>query len=97
MPFGLQVEWYGNLTETEQVFTALATLLGALVLVAVLLVGFARRTPALLAVALATAVLAFGYNLTIQALPDVDWAQSLLRIFLFGCSVIFGMQWQKKR
>ena len=97
MPFGLQFEWYGNLTETEQVFTALATLLGVLVFAGALLVGFAKRTPAALAIALATAALALGYSLTLQTMPDISWAQSLLQIFLLGCAVIFGMQWQKKR
>lgn len=97
MPFGIQIEWYGNLSETQQVLTSLATLLGALVVVGLILVASAKKTPALLALVAALVVLIVGYIATSEALPDVEWARSVLLFFLFTCAITFGMQWQKKK
>lgn len=97
MPFGIQIEWYGNLSETQQVLTSLATLLGALVVTGVILVAAAKKTPAVLALTAALVVLMVGYMATSQAIPDIKWARDLLLFFLLACAIIFGMQWQKRR
>lgn len=97
MPFGIKVEWYANLSDTQQALTALATLLGVLVVAGLILVSAARRTNPVLAVTAAIVVLIFGYRLTAEALPDIKWAHDFLLSFILGCAITFGMQWQKRR
>lgn len=97
MSFGINFEWYTDMSSTMQIATVLATLFGSLVVIGAILVLAAKKTSVFVAVLTALVALSVGYISSSRSLPDDEWAHDLLLIVLLLCAIIFGLQWQKRR